>query len=333
VEPDAVILRVLVLFAAVEPLIAPVLLAQNEAQITPAMASPVDLDWSAPEGCPDREAVLVEVLKLAGAKAASAHHLKAHATIRAAEGTGFFLSLLTELEGVKGGRTLSGVSCESLSDAAALMLALILNPEVATKALPAAPAEKPAEEPAPSAATIATAEHHRPGARTTWLVGAHGGAQVGVLEDLSPSIALSLGIGLGRFAMRLVPTFTPPQKIYAEAGLGGRLWTVGGAAFGCWATPLTWPVLTPCLGLEVTWLQGRGLGVMHSRDASVYWVSGELALFAGLPLGRGLMLEVGAIGLLPFSRPSVYLEDGQTPVSRPAVLGFKALGGLAWRFD
>jgi hypothetical protein len=326
-----VILRVLVLFAAVGPLIPrePLQLAQNEAQITPAMVSPIELDWSAPQGCPDREAVLAEVLKLAGAKAASAHHLKARATIRAAEGTGFFLSLLTELEGVRGERTLSGVSCGSLSDAAALMLALILNPEVATKAPPA----PPAEEPAASAATIATADHHHPWPRTTWLVGAHGGVQVGVLEDLSPSIALSFGIGLGRFAMRLVPSLTPPQRIYAEAGLGGRLWTEGVAAFGCWATPLTRPVLTPCLGFEVTWLQGRGLGVSHSRDAAVYWFSGELALFVGLPLFRGLMLEVGGIGLLPLNRPSVYLEDGETPVSRPASFGFKALGGLAWRFD
>ena len=325
------ILRVLVLLAAVEPLTPrqPLQLAQNEAQITPALVSPIELDWTAPPTCPDRETVLAEVLKLAGAKAASAHYLKARATIAPTEGTGFLLSLSTELDGLTGERALSGVSCGSLSDAAALMLALILNPEVATKASP----EPTAHEPAPSAATIATADHHHPWPRTSWLVGAHGGVQMGVLEDLSPSIALSFGIGLGQLAMRLVPTFTPPQKIYAEAGLGGRLWTEGVAGFGCWATPLAWPVLTPCLGFEVTWLQGRGLGVLHSRDASVYWASGELALFAGLPLSRGLILEVGGIGLLPLRRPTVYLEDGATPVSRPAVLGFRALGGLAWRFD
>jgi hypothetical protein len=329
VEPDVVILRVLVLFAAVEPLPSPVQLAQNEAPITPAMASPVGLDWTAPEGCPDREAVLAEVLKLAGAKAASAHHLKARATIQPAEGTTWSLSLLTEIDGVTGERTLSSVSCQSLSDAAALMLALILNPEVAIQKPPTAAAE----EPAPSAATIAHADHRRPWPRPAWLVGAHGGMQVGVLEDLSPSIALSFWVRLGRLAMRLIPSFTPPQSIYAEPGLGGRLWTLGGAAYGCWATPLTWPVLTPCLGFEVTWLQGRGLGILHSRDASVYWASGELALFAGVPLVSGLVLEVGGIGLLPFSRPIVSLEDGATPVSRPAALGFKALGGLAWRFE
>jgi hypothetical protein len=293
------------------------------------MVSPIDLDWSAPADCPDRNAVFAEVLKLAGVKAASAHHLKARATIRPAGETGWILSLVTELEGVSGERTLSGVSCGSLSDAAALMLALILNPEVAIKTPPPAIAQ----EPTPSAATIASAEHDHQWPRPTWLLGAHAGVQVGVLEDLSPSIALTFGIGLGQFAMRLVPSLTPPQKIYAEGGLGGRLWAGAVAVLGCWATPMVWPVLTPCLGFEATWLQGRGLSVVHPHDANVYWVSGELALFAGLPLGHGLMLEMGGIGLLPLTRPRVDLENGEILVSRPAVFGFKALGGLAWRFE
>jgi hypothetical protein len=331
-----VILRVLVLLATVEPLIPrnPGQLAHMESSTTPAIVPPIDLDWSAPADCPDRDAVLAEVLKLAGAKAANAHRLKARATIRPAEGTGWTLALVTELDGVSGERALSGVSCGSLSDAAALMLALILNPEVAIKAPPPAPVREPTpQEPTPSAATIASAEHDHQWPRPTWLLGVQAGVEVGVLEDLSPSIALSLGIGLGQFAMRLVPSLTPPQKIYAEPTLGGRLWAEGVAALGCWATPLTWPLLTPCLGFEVTWLQGRGLGVTKPREAAVYWVSGELALFAGLPLGRGLSFEIGAIGLLPLSRPSVYLENGDTPVSRPAVFGCKALGGLAWRFQ
>jgi hypothetical protein len=326
----------LVLLAAVEHLVprdampAPVQLAQIEAPATPAMVSPIDLVWSAPADCPDGNAVRSEVLKLAGSQASSARHLKARAAIHPAAGAGWILSLMTELDGVTGERTLSGVSCESLSDAAALMLALILNPEVAVAASPPARAQ----EPTPSAATIAPAKHDDPWPRPTWLVGALAGVQMGVLEDLSPSFALSLGVGLGHFAMRLLPSLTPAQKIYTDArsGLGGRLWVEDVAALGCWAAPIGGAALTPCLGFDVTWLQGRGLGVSSPRDANVYWVSGDLALFAGLPLAHGLILEVGGIGLVPLSRPSVYL-DGIRTVSRPAAFGFKALGGFAWRFD
>ena len=45
-----------------------------------------------------------------------------------------------------------------------------------------------------------------------------------------------------------------------------------------------------------------------------------------------LILEVGGIGLLPLSRPSVYLDE-IGPVSRPAASGWRAMGGLAWHFE
>jgi hypothetical protein len=57
-----------------------------------------------------------------------------------------------------------------------------------------------------------------------------------------------------------------------------------------------------------------------------------LAVFAGLPVGHGVLLEVGGTGLLPLGRPTFYL-DGIGPVSRPAAFGFRALGGLAWVFE
>ena len=44
--------------------------------------------------------------------------------------------LTTELDGVPGERTLSAVSCDSLTEAAALVLALILNPDLAVRGTP-----------------------------------------------------------------------------------------------------------------------------------------------------------------------------------------------------
>jgi hypothetical protein len=75
------------------------------------------------------------------------------------------------------------------------------------------------------------------------------------------------------------------------------------------------------------------MGVLQPRDATVYWVSAELAVLAGLPVGHGVLVELGVIGVLPFRRPTLYLDDGIGPVSRPAVFGVRALAGLAWGFE
>jgi hypothetical protein len=290
--------------------------------------SPISLDWSTPAGCPEGDAVSADVIRLSGATAQGSRHLKARASIRPADGKGWILSLATDLNGATGERTLVGASCESLTEAATLTLALILNPDLAVPPPPPAGDQRPAQE----AATVASTSDRR--LHLVWRLGAHAGIQAGAIENLSSCFALSLGVGLGRLSLRLMPGLTPPQNIFVDAArtLGGRLWVGTAAALGCWAAAVGPVTLSPCLGFDVARLQGHGLGVLQPREKTVYWSSAELAVFAGLPVGYGVALEVGGIGVLPFSRPTVYL-DGIGPVSRPAVFGFRALGGLAWVFE
>jgi hypothetical protein len=292
-------------------------LAQNQTPVAKPAGTSLDLDWSAPTGCPDGAAVRAEALRLTG-DAPGSRHLKARAAIRPA-GPGWELTLTTELDGVTGERTLAGISCKSLADAAALMLALILNPDLA---LP--PVEQPAAPPA---------KRSWPAVR--WRVGAHAGIQTGAIAKLSSSYALSLAVALGRFSLRLMPSFTPPQDVFIpnrEPQVGGRLWLGGAAVLGCWE-PTAGPfVLGPCLGLDVSRLHGRGLGVLQPSDEAIYWTSAELGAFVGLPLGNHILIEVGGVGLLPLGRPKFYLDEiGE--VSRPAGFGWRAMGGLAWVFN
>jgi hypothetical protein len=326
---NLVMLRVLVLLtagvlpspnAARSPASHPFVVGQNQDSAEP---SRLELDWAAPAGCPAGDAVRSDALRLAGATADGSRHLKARASIRPAAKTGWTLSLATDLDGVVGERSLSGMSCESLAEAAALMLALILNPELAISAPPAAPPPPPP----PPAVVPERWPHPR------WRLGAHGGIQTGTIQELSSAFALTLGVAWGRLSLRLMPGFSLPQDVYvdSEQGLGGRLWLGSAAALGCWSAALGWMALSPCLGVEVTRMKGRGLGVLQPRATSVYWSSAELGLFAGLPVGHGVHLELGALGILPLHRPTVYLDEiGR--VSRPSVLGVKALGGLAWLF-
>jgi hypothetical protein len=259
------------------------------------------------------------VLRLTGPTTQGSRHLKASASILPTVGGAWTLSLATTVDGVIGERILSGGSCESLSDAAALMLALILNPDLVV-------AKAPEPPPPVDAATPPTA-------RPRWQVGAYGGIQTGAIETRSSTFALSLGIAFGRLSLRLMPGLSLPQEVFVDTDqkLGGRLWTGTAGALGCVSEALGFLQVSPCVGFEVTRLVARGLGVLHPREATVYWSSAEAALLLDLPVGYGVQIELAGIGVVPLHRPTVYLDD-IGPVSRPRVLGLKALGGLTYFF-
>jgi hypothetical protein len=235
--------------------------ASDQPPAPESVGIPIELDWIAPPECPDRDAVRAEVLRLVGNAAASTRHLTVHASIRPAEREGFVLSLKTDLDGETGERTLSGVSCQSLSDAAALMLALILNPDIETA--PSTPAQDSQTTEQPAEAASSPADRWP----VSWHVGAHAGMQSGVLADASPAFAISLGVAVGGLAFRLMPALSLPQDIFRndQPQLGGRLWTGSMAAFGCWAPRSGRLTLSPCLGIDVTRLRGHGVGAKPPR--------------------------------------------------------------------
>jgi hypothetical protein len=292
-----------------------------------AMDAAFDLHWSAPADCPDGPHVREEVLRLAGRQAPPSRHLKAQAVLRPDEHQGWILTLTTELDGIAGERHLSGISCQSLSEAASLTLALLLNPEAKIES-PPKPAPAALPPPEPKAPPI-----KKPWPAPVWQVGALAGVEVGVLSEVSPWFGLSLGVGLGRFSLRLLPGFTPPQSVSSQdrKDSGGRLWLVSAAALGCYAMVDGWASLAPCLGANLVRLQGTGWGVREARQASVFWTSAELALRASLPLVGILHMEVWGFGQIPLYKSSVYLDEAGL-VSRPAGFGYGARAGLslAW---
>ncbi len=287
----------------------------------PATVSGLELAWDAPEGCPDGKAVRAQVLRLAGATTQASRLVRAKGAIRSV-GTGLILSLVTEFDAVAGERTLRGVSCDSLTTAAALVLAMIVNPDMAVSP----PAAVAPEAPSPASA---------PAVRAIWQVGAHTGVQTGVIGDPSPFYGLSVGIALGRLSLHLLPSLTPPQDVFipgTQPRVGGRLWLAAADALVSWSLRLGPVVFRPCLGWNVSRLHGRGLGVVQASQNTVYWSAAELAMVADLRLGRHLLVEIGGMAQVPLHRPRFYLDDIGA-VSRPAAFGFKALGGLAWVFE
>lgn len=107
--------------------------ATAAAQIpVPPAAGPITLRWTAPEGCPDRAAVTARIEKLLGGPpAATERSLQAEGAVEVIP-RGFRLQLDVSSGDAESTRVLQGVSCESLADAGALVIALAFDPDAVT---------------------------------------------------------------------------------------------------------------------------------------------------------------------------------------------------------
>jgi hypothetical protein len=109
---------------------------------TPALAQPappaLELDWVAPAGCPSRAFVLDEVTRILGPAPSSSARptLNVHAEAWRGESGRWHIVMTTPGE-ASGRREIDDVSCDSLARAAALVLALRIDPVRALHASPA----------------------------------------------------------------------------------------------------------------------------------------------------------------------------------------------------
>ena len=92
-------------------------------------AAALTLRWSAPAGCPQQSDVRDRIRKLTGATNSTATVLQAEGTITQTDAAHFHLKLVTRSGALVGERNLDASSCENLSGAAAISIALLLRSE------------------------------------------------------------------------------------------------------------------------------------------------------------------------------------------------------------
>ena len=265
----------------------------------------LDLRWQAPAVCPPAAQVRENVLELAEIDADRAPRLRAEGVIRR-DTSGWRLELTTDYEGMTGERSLSASSCRALTDAATLMLALILNPDV----------ELPAEGATPDRATA-----------LRLAFSTRAGFQSGVLSALGPSFALGVGLSGAGPSLWGYAGFAPPQDAHVSgsSGPGGRVWSGSAALLGCWDF-FESVTFGACAGAELTRVAGRGIAVSNPENASAYWSSGLLGARGGLRLGRVVTLRLEGFALVPAQRPSLFLEEVGRVV-RPDRVGARVHAG------
>lgn len=218
---------------------------------------PIVLRWTAPEGCPDRAALAARVEHLLGGPpAATDRRLDAEGTV-AAIPRGFRVELEVASGGASSTRVLQGVSCESLADASALVIALAFDPDAVTAQeikraeAAAGAAPPPGVAPAPDAEhaegngaphdhaampPVATAALIRipvpmpvppplpppPPRPSPFSFGAFASfaGDAGALPSVAPGVRAGLSLGIGAF--RIEPSFEAwPSSRSALAGRPG----------------------------------------------------------------------------------------------------------------
>lgn len=340
---------------------------------TPAPASaPVEFRWDAPsEGCPGEPEVLAELERLLGTPLAELERgrLTAIARVRLEADGRWDLRLWTVGEADTRQRSMVGRDCKVLADAAALLAAMAIDPNVLARietseaALAQAegaqdvaepepvpepdPVPEPEPDPEPAPEHEPDPEFHTipppidpPRPRPTIGLRAQGGVSLGDLPDVGPVVRLALAMQWWRASGPGVRVeleghygFTRAIRLVDEPERGGDLQHAFAALRGC-------PVLRHapselefpiCAGVEAGALIGEGVGFPTVGTGAIPWVAVDLALgIVWNPVPR-FALGLTAEPWVALTRQRFRIE-GEGVLWRPLPLGFRALGGFEVRF-
>ena len=327
-----------------------VLAAPLTARAESVAATAFHLHWSGPASCPDEGEVARETQRLLGPSTAAprAMPVEAEAQVSAA-GDGF--ELLLRLGPTEQTRTrhLQAPSCDELARAAALVVALAVDPSLSLAepprsggappvaaapacleaALPIPPVPPP---PCPACASCPTAPTPRQNSGPLWhtaLVAGTSGAY-GELPQLLPRA--NVGV-----AYRAEPYWLELSAGAAFAS-SGRLESGRSATFSQWyAAPrfcfepnLGWARFGGCAVVEVGVLQASGFGVTSPKTQRDWWVAPGVGLQLSRRMASGAELVVGADAQLAAVRPR--FELATLPLFTPHLiipaLRLGLIGGL-----
>jgi hypothetical protein len=301
----------------------------------PAPAPPeLALTWQAPPGCPTAVEVEARFVRLLGGEARlpSGKHIEASGLVRSSSSDHWSVELATVLEGAVGRRTFAGDSCASVSSAAALILALMIDPAAAERALLAPPAPTSAPPPAPAPADVIVRAAPPPAPRALrGLARVFGGGVVGLLPSAAPAAGFALGARRHRLLAELSFAAAGTQRVTATNDASGDFSLLVAGARACGALGGRVVVWHLCAGGELERLTGKGLS-MPTKTETILMGAGTGGLLVTVPLGARAGLSLDAVGALRPYHPTFCafcdapMQSGTKIIEVPATSVLAALG-------
>lgn len=310
------------------------------------------VQWQAPAGCPEAAAVERRVIDLLG-RTPGEHELRAVGVVHA--GPPWRLELETIIGGQVQRRSLLADDCRAVAEAAALILAVSVDPlgvdprlepreptdddvvppgpldaAVEPTAGPPAPPRASVEVDAPAVATARAPG--RPRARVRLRLG--GGGEWGAVPGGTGGLRWGVGIEGTRALVRLEGSYffdrLAPLRDGSDLGARVGLGTVGlhgGVRLG--RPRVTVPLVA---GLEAGGLRTRPVGLANAQRLTLPWVAGVVGVGAEWSPARRLSLWAAVEGALPLIRLRVRVgrgSDGSTVLYEPSAVEVRALVGLS----
>lgn len=316
-----------------------------------AAPPPFHLRWSAPATCPAEAEVAQEAQRLLGSSTAAALSVPIEAEARVISAkSGFELLLRVGSSEQARTRNLEAPSCDELAHAAALVVALAVDPSLSlaetdrsgsatpSASAPLCPEPAPPVAPAPPAPCPACAScpSPPPAPRQTpgspWHTAFVAGTSIAYGELPQLLLRPNLGVGYRTQAYWF--------EVSAGAGFASSGRLAGGrvATFSQWyATPrfciepnLGWARLGACALAEVGALKSSGFGVTSPRTKRGGWVAPGLGLQVSRRMASGAELVLGVDAMLAALRPRFELASQPffTPHLIIPALRLGLIGGL-----
>lgn len=333
------------------------------ASLTPLAAraeSSLRFEWRAPEGCPGRERVLARTEELLGRapEAAVKAQLDLQALVSEHAPDAWQLDLSSRSDnGEMSSRQVKATSCTELADAAALLLALAIDPalngarnDAGTAAFQSEPAaanaasaETSPGEPAntaaaaprpaePTAAVASSTEAERPSPPWRPRASAAFALWIRRLPGTAPGLLARAGVARARgWAVASFGFFPNQRARVPQQSAGGDLSLLtSGIELGFVTLDAQLVEVSPLLGAELEWVRGSGTGVTDPSDANLLLLSFAAGGHAALRLTpQWALFAEGAFSALA-ARPRFVL-GGVGQVYRPDAWGLRVGVGAEWR--
>jgi hypothetical protein len=309
-----------------------------------------ELEWSAPETCPDAKAIREQVAALVPSHAGGEGVLHVDGRVEPRE-SGYVLTLHTAFGDRHDEREVRALACDELAEALALVVAISLDPSldvsrgIAPEPEPepdpldggsrSDPADLPSADP-PDERTIDAPPRVEPSRRrpTTrspqaWLVRLGPQLEIGSLPPFGGGFDLAVGLLWRWVRLEIHGAWAWPRRASGPQASGGVFQLGIAGARGC-ARPRAGRVELPvCLGLDAGAVRVDSVNLDPARTRHGPWLAPNLGV--GLWVGGA---RVGFFTLLEASvavvRPRILVGD--EAIFRSSIVSGRWLAGLELRF-
>lgn len=287
------------------------------------------LSWSVPDGCPSDAEVRQELQRLLGASTASpGGRVDATARVSAAQG-GFELEIALGQDDQLRTRRLAAPHCEELGHAAALIVALAVDPSLTIAGGEKLSAVVPAPCPAPPAPLQATSPGPAPrcpvcpgcpAPKPDWHTAVLLAVSIsyGELPQALPRASVGAAYRADPHWLELLLSGAVASTGFRSDGRGATLWQWYATPRYCVQARFGTTRVGPCASTEVGLIKAAGFGVEQPKTQRTWWVAPGLGLQADWRLQSGMELLVGADLFIAATRTSFELDSEQ--LFRPHLL-------------